>query len=171
VRGRGRAGPAWRGVTVPHTGERPLWALAFTPDGASVLTGGALLALRQWGVASGRFVRWIGPQQVEDAALSSDRGAQIFRACAACHALAADGGNRAGPTLHGLFGRRIGSVPGYAYSEALRRLDLVGTAETVARLFEVGPATFLPGTKRREQVLARPEDRAALVQFLAKATW
>jgi cytochrome c len=121
-------------------------------------------------VASGLIIRWIGPQQIEDAALPSDLRAQIFRACAACHALAADGGNRAGPTLHGLFGCSIASVPGYAYSEALRRRHVVWTPETVARLFEVGPATFLPGTKMLEQVLARPEDRAALVGFLAEAT-
>jgi cytochrome c len=49
-------------------------------------------------------------------------------------------------------------------------LGIVWTAETVARLFEVGPATFLAGTKMPEQVLARPEDRAALVRFLAEAT-
>ena len=41
------------------------------------------------------------------AAFNGERGAQVFRACAACHTLTPSDGNRAGPTLHGIFGRRI----------------------------------------------------------------
>jgi cytochrome c len=46
----------------------------------------------------------------------------------------------------------------------------VWTPETVAKLFEVGPATYTPGTKMPEQRIASPEDRDALVRFLEKAT-
>ena len=35
-----------------------------------------------------------------------------------------DGRNRAGPTLHKVFGRRIGTLPGYPYSDALRQLEI-----------------------------------------------
>jgi cytochrome c len=157
-------------VTVLHTGERPLWALAFTPDSTSILTGGAAGVVRQWDLASRRQIRRFGPEPIADIALPQDRGAQIFRACAACHTLAADGGNRAGPSLHALFGRHIASVPGYAYSQALQKLDIVWTEATLSRLFEVGPAAYLPGTKMPEQVLADPDDRAALVHFLKQAT-
>jgi cytochrome c len=94
----------------------------------------------------------------------------VFRACAACHTLTPDGGNRAGPTLHGLFGRRIATAPGYAYSEALRRLDFTWDATMVARLFELGPQTVTPGTKMPEQTVGSAEDREALVRFLEKAT-
>lgn len=46
------------------------------------------------------------------------RGEQLFaERCAACHAL---NGNKAGPMLSGVFGRRAGSAPGYNYSTALR---------------------------------------------------
>ena len=68
-----------------------------------------------------------------------DPGAQVFRACVACHTLTPDEGNRAGPTLGGIFGRRIATAPGYNFSEALKRLDIVWTPETVSRLFEIGP--------------------------------
>jgi cytochrome c len=37
-------------------------------------------------------------------------------------------------------------------------------------MFEVGPAAFTPGTKMPEQRIGSPEERAALVQFLEKAT-
>ncbi|MBK3421186.1 c-type cytochrome, partial [Methylobacterium ajmalii] len=104
------------------------------------------------------------------AAFAGDRGAEVFRACEACHTLTPDGGNRAGPTLHGVFGRRIATAPGYAYSPAFRQFDIVWTADTIARLFEIGPARFTPGTKMPEQVVQDAEDRAALVRFLEKAT-
>jgi cytochrome c len=101
---------------------------------------------------------------------AGDPGAEVFRACVACHTLSPDEGPRAGPTLAGIFGRRIASLPDYHYSEALEDLDIVWTPETVAELFEVGPATYTPGTKMPEQVIGSAEDRQALVEFLEKAT-
>jgi cytochrome c len=94
----------------------------------------------------------------------------VFRACVACHTLTPDQSNKAGPTLAGLFGRRIATLPGYNFSEPLKRLDIVWTPETVARLFEIGPAAYTPGTKMPEQVIGSQDDRTALVRFLAKAT-
>ena len=49
-------------------------------------------------------------------------------------------------------------------------MDIVWTPETVAKLFEVGPAAYTPGTKMPEQRIGSPQDREALVAFLAKAT-
>ena len=94
----------------------------------------------------------------------------MFRACVACHALEPDQGNRAGPTLHGIFGRRIATLPGYNFSEALKRLDILWTPEAVVKLFEIGPAHYTPGTKMPEQRIGSPEDREALVEFLERAT-
>jgi len=90
--------------------------------------------------------------------------------CVTCHTLGADQANRAGPTLAGIFGRRIATAPGYNFSEALKRLDIVWTPETVSRLFEIGPAAYTPGTKMPEQRIGSEQDRAALVQFLVRAT-
>ena len=77
---------------------------------------------------------------------------------------------RAGPTLAGIFGRKIATLPGYNFSEALKRLDIVWTPETVAKLFEVGPRRYTPGTKMPEQIIGSAADRDALVRFLEKAT-
>jgi cytochrome c len=79
-------------------------------------------------------------------------------------------GNRAGPSLHGIYGRRIGSLPGYDYSEALRSMSLIWTPETVAALFEQGPEAYTPGTRMPEQRLPDAEDRRALTEFLARVT-
>jgi cytochrome c len=94
----------------------------------------------------------------------------MFRACVACHTLNPSEGDRAGPTLHDLFGRRIVTLPGYNFSAALRRLDIVWTPKTVAELFEIGPAAYTPGTKMPEQLIVRKEERDALVNFLDGAT-
>jgi cytochrome c len=77
---------------------------------------------------------------------------------------------RAGPTLAGIFGRRIATLPDYNFSEALKQLDIVWTPETVSKLFEIGPMAYLPGTKMPEQRIGSPDDRAALVNFLQRAT-
>jgi cytochrome c len=150
----------------------PVWAVAFLPDGQSLLTGGADRLIRAWNAATGKPIgnSAVGAPEDSLAAYDGDPGAQVFRACVACHTLKPDEGSRAGPTLHGIFGRRIATLPGYQFSDALKHLDIVWTPETIAKLFEVGPARFTPGTKMPEQRIGAPEDRAALVKFLEEAT-
>ncbi len=150
----------------------PVWSAVFLPDNRTLLTGGTDRMIRRWDVTTGESIGGIAVDETEDtlARYAGDRGAEVFRACIACHTLGADATNRAGPTLAGVFGRRIASVPGYRYSDALKKLDIVWTAKTIAALFEVGPATYTPGTKMPEQTIGSPEDREALVKFLQKAT-
>ena len=150
----------------------PVWSVAFFPDGRTLLTGGADRVIRRWDALTGEPVGTVALGAPEDplAAYAGDRGAEVFRACVACHTLTPDEGNRAGPTLHRIFGRRIATLPGYNFSEALTKLDIVWTPETVAKLFEVGPAAYTPGTKMPEQRIGSPEDRKALVEFLERAT-
>jgi cytochrome c len=149
----------------------PVWSLAYDLKGSVLYTGGADRVVRRW---DGRTGRPLDPITAEttDTALPEPqhRGAAVFRACRACHGLTAADSNRAGPTLHGIFNRRIASEPSYEYSPALKQLDIIWTPETVARLFEVGPALYTPGTKMPEQKITNPADRAALVEWLAKVT-
>ncbi|HEY6022900.1 MAG TPA: c-type cytochrome [Pseudolabrys sp.] len=150
----------------------PVWSVAFFPDSHTLLTGGADRMIRRWDASSGEPVDSVVVGKAEDplAAYAGDHGAEVFRACIACHTLSAEEGNKAGPTLSGLFGRRIATQPGYNFSSALKRLNIVWTPETVSKLFEVGPAHYTPGTKMPEQTIGSAEDRKALVEFLAKAT-
>jgi len=150
----------------------PVWSVVFFPDSRTLLTGGADRIIRRWDATNGEPVDAVVVGTPEDplAAFSGDHGAEIFRACVACHTLSSDEGNKAGPTLSGVFGRRIATLPGYNFSPALKKLDIVWTPETVSKLFEIGPANFTPGTKMPEQTIGSAEDRQALVEFLAKAT-
>ena len=150
----------------------PVWSVAFMPDGRTLLTGGADNIIRRWNAATGEPMDSVLVETAGDplAAYAGDRGADIFRACIACHTLGAEQANRAGPTLSGIFGRRIATAPGYNFSDALKRLDIIWTPETVSKLFEVGPAAYTPGTKMPEQRIGSEQDRAALVEFLQRAT-
>lgn len=150
----------------------PVWSVAFFPDGRTLLTGGADRTIRRWDAASGEPVgaMLVGAPEDPLAPYAGDPGAEVYRACVACHTLDANDGARAGPTLAGIFGRKIATLPGYNFSDALKKLDIVWTPTTVSKLFEIGPAQYTPGTKMPEQVIGSPDDRAALVRFLEKAT-
>jgi cytochrome c len=150
----------------------PLWSLVFSPDGEEILTGGADRLVRRWKVATGEPVNpgVVEATEARVEAFAHHPGAEIFRACIACHTLGAEDGNRAGPSLHRLMGRRIATAPGYAYSPALAGLDIVWSRETVSKLFEIGPMAYTPGTKMPEQVITSAADREALVDFLEQAT-
>ena len=150
----------------------PVWTVAFMPDSETLVSGGNDRLVRRWNAANGEHIGEVamrGPDNIL-AAFEGDRGAEVYKACVACHTLSPDEGNRAGPTLHGIFGRRIATLPGYQFSDALKKMNIVWTPETVSKLFEVGPMAYTPGTKMPEQKIATEEDRKALIEFLLKTT-
>ena len=149
----------------------PVWSVAFLPDSRTMITGGADRMVRRWDAVTGEHIGAVTMGAPEDplAAYAGDPGAEIFRACVACHTLSPDEGNRAGPTLAGIFGRRIAALPGYNFSDALKKIDIVWTPETVAKLFEIGPMAYTPGTKMPEQRIGSAADRKALTDFLERA--
>jgi cytochrome c len=150
----------------------PVWSAAFLPDNRTLITGGTDRTIRRWDAVTGEPIGNLVMGAPEDplARYAGDPGAEVFRACVACHTLSPDEGNRAGPTLAGIFGRRIATLPGYNFSAALKTLDIVWTPQTVSKLFEVGPAAYTPGTKMPEQTIGSAEERAAMVEFLERAT-
>jgi len=155
-------------------GEAAIWALGFTAAGDRLYAAGASRRIRIFDTATGRALDADPAPAPERLAMPDMEGARVFRACGACHSLSAPPPGqpdlRAGPHLAGIFGRRMGSLPGYPYSERLRRGDIVWTPETVADLFTRGPDVVVPGTRMPVQVLGNPEDMAALLRFLGEAT-
>ena len=104
------------------------------------------------------------PAQAADAA----RGEQLWRKCASCHTLEANGRNRAGPRLHGVFGRVAGSVPDYKYSDALKNSGIVWNDQTLDAFLKDSEA-FVPGTKMYGG-LSQEADREDLLTFLKDAS-
>ena len=140
---------------------------------AQLLSAGADGLVRSWAILgdgpTGEDIRADGAPL---AALSgsTDPGARLFAKCAACHTLTPEGGNKAGPTLYGLFGRRAGTVADYPYSPALRNSAIVWTEQTVDRLFALGPQEVTPGSKMPLQRMPDASERAALIAFLQRTT-
>ena len=150
----------------------PVWSVAFLPDNATLLTGGTDATIRRWNAVTGEPIdsTLVGAPEDPLKRYTGDHGAEVFRACVACHTLKPDDAQKAGPTLWHIFGRRIATLPGYNFSPALKKLDIVWSKETVAKLFEIGPAHYTPGTKMPEQTIGAEDDRNALVDFLARVT-
>ena len=150
----------------------PVWSIAFLPDNGTLLTGGTDAMIRRWDATKGEPIdsMLVGAPEDPLKRYAGDHGAEIFRACVACHTLRPDEGQKAGPSLWHVFGRRIATLPGYNFSPALKKLNIVWSKETIAKLFEIGPAHYTPGTKMPEQTIGAVEDREALVDFLARAT-
>ena len=163
----------WTRVAEIEGGYGPVWGLAFADGGRRLFHVG----LDDYAIAF-----QVEPRKSFDPVLSTyprrfqasgdiDPGElQFQRKCSVCHTLTPDDANRAGPTLHGVFGRRAGTLAGYPYSKALLDSDIVWNAETIGRLFDDGPDVVTPGTKMPVQRIKAPEDLLALIAFLKRAT-
>ncbi|WP_443083457.1 c-type cytochrome [Variovorax sp. PBL-E5] len=93
------------------------------------------------------------------------RGEQVYARCQACHALAVD---RVGPHHCGLFGRLAGSVPGFAYSPAMKNSHIVWNDKTLDR-FLAKPLAMVPGTAMTYDGVPDPQERADLIAYLKHA--
>lgn len=159
-----------RGERVLRAEGGPVWSLAFDPDGRRLCSGHGDGAIRVWDTATG--TQLAGPRArhlaATDTMLDGGRGAELFRKCVGCHSVTPDDENKAGPTFYHLIGRPAGAVPDYPYSSALARSGIVWTEETLSRLFELGPEAFVPGSRMPLQRMPDPEDRAALVAYIAR---
>ena len=153
--------------------DGPVWALAFSGDGEVIHAGGIDDVIYAWPVALlDDFEPVGGPKRsfLRDAASMPNGERQFMRKCSICHGLEPSQTRKAGPTLHGLFGRRAGTLEGYRYSPTLLGSQIIWTDETVDALFAQGPDHYIPGSKMPMQVIAKPQDRADLVEFLRHAT-
>lgn len=154
----------------------PVWSLAFFDDGRKLISGGADEVARVWDLEQGKEIGVSvasGARSLRELAAvdpTLQRGAEVFRKCSVCHDVQPGISRRAGPTLHGVFGRPAGAVADYNYSPALTDTDIVWTAETISQLFDEGPDVMTPGTKMPIQRIPDSADRAALMRYLEAVT-
>ncbi len=92
----------------------------------------------------------------------AETGAALYEArCTGCHSLDA---NRVGPMHRGVFGRQAGSLPDYAYSDAVKASDVVWREPTLDRWL-ASPGDFIPGSKMGFSV-SDPKERAHIIAYL-----
>jgi cytochrome c len=137
---------------MPPLQYRPFhWESRLTPSDVT-----ALSSMREASVESS--LAQPGPGIPGDAA----RGKLAFqRRCTGCHTLE---GDREGPRLAGVFGRRAGSVPGFEYSESLRSSGLTWNDATLERWL-TDPDLIAADTKMDFHV-PKAQERADLIAYL-----
>jgi cytochrome c len=91
------------------------------------------------------------------------RGKTVYQTCMGCHSLDEED---VGPRHRGVVGRVAGTVPGYAYSPALKNSHIVWDRKNLDRWL-TNPQALVPGAKMFF-AMPNPEDRADVIAYLAE---
>jgi cytochrome c len=90
------------------------------------------------------------------------RGKDLFaRRCSGCHATDID---KEGPRLRGVYGRKSANVPGFNYSEALKRVAIRWDGASLDRWL-TDPDAMAPDTDMAFR-LTSAEERRAVIAYL-----
>ena len=96
---------------------------------------------------------------------------RIYGGCSVCHTLVKDR-KWIGPSLHGIFGRKAGTIEGFVYSRAMRESGIVWDAKAIDRLIQ-NPRAYVPGTRMFHKGLPGTQHaqiRRDIIAFLKEAT-
>jgi len=122
------------------------------------------------------IVREPGAAPVAVAAVADDpasaliaEGKAAFANCSACHAVAKDAPNGAGPNLVGIVGKPAGQVAGFAYSDALKASGITWTAAELDG-YIADPVAKIPGTTMVAGAIADAAKRQAVIAYLESIT-
>ena len=94
-------------------------------------------------------------------------GEKVFKKCAACHSIKSGGGNKIGPALYNVVGRKVASLNDYKYSKALVEYDKNWNFEELNG-FLLKPKDWIKGTKMAYAGLRKEKDRASVILYLNK---
>ena len=94
-------------------------------------------------------------------------GEKVFKKCSACHSIEAGGGNKIGPALYNVVGRKIAAVEDYKYSKALVEYEKNWSFEELNG-FLIKPQKWIKGTKMAYAGLRKEKDRASVILYLNK---
>lgn len=101
---------------------------------------------------------WISPPPGD-----LQRGTALYQErCTVCHNIDS---NKIGPAHRGVMGRRVGSLPGYKYSDDMARSRLRWTPQTLNAWLE-DPEELVAGQRMGFQV-ENAQERADLITYLA----
>ena len=98
-----------------------------------------------------------------------EAGEDVFKKCRACHDVGAGAANKVGPPLNGIIGRKVGTAPDYAYSDANKAFGEKGAIWSEDELFKYleNPLVYMPKTKMAFAGLKDEQDRRDVIAYLA----
>ncbi|PQA86180.1 c-type cytochrome [Hyphococcus luteus] len=105
------------------------------------------------------------PAAAETPATPAERGRKVFNQCAICHAAEEGAGNRVGPNLFGVVGRKAGTLEGFSYSQAMKNSNIVWNEATLDAYIE-NPLQYVRGTRMAYAGLRNEQQRADLIAYL-----
>lgn len=94
-------------------------------------------------------------------------GEKVFKKCSACHSIKSGGGNKIGPALYNVVGRKVGILDDYKYSKALAEYNKNWSFEELNG-FLLKPKDWIKGTKMAYAGLRKEKDRASVILYLNK---
>jgi cytochrome c len=92
-------------------------------------------------------------------------GESKFALCSTCHTVVEGGPNMTGPNLHGVFGRKAGSLSTFTYSDALKATGWTWDAAHIDTWI-TDPKAAVPTTKMTFAGLKDPKDRIDAIAYL-----
>lgn len=102
------------------------------------------------------------------AAGDAEAGKKVFIKCQACHAVE-EGVSKIGPSLHGVIGRKAGTLTSYpGYSDQMKASGVVWNENTIAE-FVKNPRTFIKSTRMIFVGLKNDREIANLIAYLKTA--
>ena len=99
------------------------------------------------------------------ASASTERGAQVAKQCELCHNLGKGQGNKIGPPLYGVVGRKVASEGGFNYSPQLKAKGGTWTFDALDKWL-LNPRADVPGTAMTFAGIANEKQRADVIAYL-----
>jgi cytochrome c len=99
------------------------------------------------------------------ASASTERGAQVAKQCELCHNLGKGQGNKIGPNLYGVVGRKVASEAGFNYSSQLKAKGGTWTFDALDKWL-LNPRADVPGTLMTFAGIPSEKQRADVIAYL-----
>ena len=135
----------------PHVPDKPGYALPDAPAQETAKTDAATAPAE--------------PLPVLMAKADPGKGQALAKACGACHNFEKGAAAKVGPPLYGVVGRKVASMDGFSYSDALKAKGGTWTFEDINK-FITNPKAYVAGTKMGYAGEESPEKRADILDYL-----